>query len=103
MLRTFARAGMLFVAVCLLPAAGCSSLSSSVADCCEYGCLDTGRCDTSKYCRHCCGTCCYSNKVHTIYDPCCRSCFGVPYSGGACTCMDDVKDRVNQISDIVLP
>jgi len=91
MLRIAARARLFFlVAACLVPTAGCSSTGSCNANCCSGY---TG----------CCGICWYSNHLHTLYDPCCKSCYGIAYSGGQCTCMDDVKDRVNQISDILLP
>ncbi|MGE5192557.1 MAG: hypothetical protein ACM3U2_08645 [Deltaproteobacteria bacterium] len=74
MLRNAVRAGLLSVAAgCILLAAGCN------------------------------GTCFYSGRrCPTIYDPCCRSCCGLQYEG-CCTCRDDLRDRVNQVSDIFLP
>ena len=48
----------------------------------------------------CCGTC-WSNicKVYEHPDP---ACYGLHYEG-CCTCRDDVRDRVNQLTDIFLP
>ena len=51
----------------------------------------------------CCGTCWYSGRqCRTICDPCPRSCCGLQYEE-CCTCRDDVRDRVNQMTDILLP
>ena len=49
----------------------------------------------------CCGVR-HSTPCPTIYNPCTRACYGLEYSGGGCTCEDDVKDRINQVSDIFL-
>jgi hypothetical protein len=49
-----------------------------------------------------CGVLCYSNQCRTIYDPDCRACYGIPYEG-RCTCRDEIRDRINQVSDIFLP
>jgi len=51
----------------------------------------------------CCGTLFWSGKrCPTIYDPCCRSCCGLQYEE-CCTCRDDIRDRINQVSDIFSP
>ena len=74
MLRNVVRAGIVcLAAACLVPGAGC------------------------------CGTCFYSGRqCRTVYDPCCRSCCGLQYEE-CCTCRDDLRDRANQITDIILP
>ncbi|MBS0261000.1 MAG: hypothetical protein JSS02_03515 [Planctomycetes bacterium] len=51
--------------------------------------LLTGCC--SNYCDRC-----------RIYEHPAPSCVGLHYEG-CCTCKDDCRDRVNQITDILLP
>ena len=49
------------------------------------------------------GTCGKANCNSLSYPPCPpRACYGLHYCG-ECTCSDDVKDRINQVSDIYLP
>ena len=47
----------------------------------------------------CCGSCCGVCKVYEHPEP---SCVGLHYQG-CCTCKDDCRDRVNQLTDIFLP
>lgn len=47
----------------------------------------------------CCGSCCGVCKVYQHPEP---SCVGLHYEG-CCTCKDDCRDRVNQLTDIFLP
>jgi hypothetical protein len=48
----------------------------------------------------CCGTC-WGNQC-TVYQHPCPACYGLHYSG-SCTCTDDCRDRINQLTDIFLP
>jgi hypothetical protein len=47
----------------------------------------------------CCGTFCTTCRVYQHPEP---SCCGLHYAG-CCTCTDDIRDRINQLTDIVLP
>jgi hypothetical protein len=47
----------------------------------------------------CCGACGGRCQVYTHPDP---SCCGLRYEG-CCTCKDDLRDRANQLTDILLP
>ncbi|MBI3862125.1 MAG: hypothetical protein HY290_09545 [Planctomycetia bacterium] len=47
----------------------------------------------------CCGCCCNVCKTYEHPEP---SCVGLRYAG-CCTCKDDCRDRVNQLTDILLP
>lgn len=47
----------------------------------------------------CCGPCCGIHKVYQHPEP---SCVGLHYQE-CCTCSDDVRDRINQLSDMLLP
>lgn len=49
------------------------------------------------------GNCGRSRYNSTCYPPCPpRACYGLTYCGN-CSSTDDVKDRLNQVSDIFLP
>ncbi|HLJ11231.1 MAG TPA: hypothetical protein VKU82_08580 [Planctomycetaceae bacterium] len=52
----------------------------------------------------CAGVCwsCGNGGCHTIFDHPAPACYGLKYEG-RCTCRDDIRDRINQVSDILLP
>ena len=47
----------------------------------------------------CCGVCGGCGQIYTHPAP---ACYGLRYEG-CCTYKDDLRDRVNQVTDIVLP